>query len=67
MENEQAIMNKLDIIKTEIDYINGVLIKLGEKHSIPTPLNNCIYSLVKQIEVRDVKPSEENLHQICMG
>lgn len=36
--------------KTEIDYINGIIINLGKQFSIETPLNNQIYSLVKEIE-----------------
>lgn len=31
---------------TEIDYINGAIVKLGEKHKIPTPVNKTIVNLV---------------------
>jgi 2-dehydropantoate 2-reductase len=34
---------------TEIDYINGYVVKLGREHHVPTPVNHCIYTLVKAI------------------
>ena len=41
------ILNKR---KTEIDFINGSIVRLGEKHGIPTPLNKALVILVKTIE-----------------
>jgi 2-dehydropantoate 2-reductase len=41
------ILNKR---KTEIDFINGSVVRLGEKHGIPTPLNKAMVALVKTIE-----------------
>ncbi|MBN2733927.1 MAG: 2-dehydropantoate 2-reductase [Methanomicrobiaceae archaeon] len=32
---------------TEIDFINGAVVKLGEKHGIQTPFNSCICSFIK--------------------
>lgn len=36
--------------KTEIDYLNGEIVSLGEKYSVATPVNNAIVSLVKSAE-----------------
>ena len=36
--------------KTEIDFINGAVVKLGEKLGIPTPYNEVLYYLVKSLE-----------------
>jgi len=36
--------------KTEIDFINGSVVRLGEKHGIPTPINQAMVALVKTIE-----------------
>ena len=36
--------------RTEIDYLNGYIVKLGREHGVPTPVNHCIYTLVKAIE-----------------
>ncbi|MFT5681868.1 MAG: 2-dehydropantoate 2-reductase [Myxococcota bacterium] len=36
---------------TEIDFLNGEIVTLGQQHSIPTPLNARIVSLIKAAEV----------------
>ena len=35
---------------TEIDYLNGGIVRFGEEHGIPTPLNRAIWALVKGLE-----------------
>jgi 2-dehydropantoate 2-reductase len=35
---------------TEVDYINGAIVKLGEQHHVPTPVNKVMLYLVKTIE-----------------
>jgi 2-dehydropantoate 2-reductase len=36
--------------KTEIDYINGAVIRLGAKHGIETPYNSAVFRMVKAKE-----------------
>jgi 2-dehydropantoate 2-reductase len=36
--------------KTEIDFLNGYIVKLGRRHGIATPYNESVYALVKMIE-----------------
>lgn len=36
--------------KTEIDFINGAVVRLGERYGVPTPYNHMIAALVKIIE-----------------
>ena len=36
--------------KTEIDYINGVIVRLGQELSIPVPVNSLLLDMVKTIE-----------------
>ena len=36
--------------KTEIDLLNGVVVELGKKTSIPTPINEKIIKLIKEAE-----------------
>ena len=36
--------------KTEIEEINGEIIKRGRKNKIPTPLNYALYSIIKAME-----------------
>ncbi len=35
---------------TEIDYLNGGIVRFGGEHSVPTPLNDAILALVKGLE-----------------
>lgn len=36
--------------KTEIDYLNGLIVRLGKKYQIPTPANQSVYALIKMFE-----------------
>ncbi len=46
----------------EIDAINGVVVKFGKKHNIPTPFNDKIVEIVKKFERGRLRPSLDNLH-----
>jgi 2-dehydropantoate 2-reductase len=35
---------------TEIDYLNGGIVRFGTEHGVPTPLNRAIWALVKGLE-----------------
>ncbi len=35
---------------TEIDYLNGGIVRFGREHGVPTPLNETIWALVKGVE-----------------
>ncbi|CAN5284426.1 ketopantoate reductase family protein [soil metagenome] len=35
---------------TEVDYLNGGIVRFGEEHGVPTPLNRAIWALVKGLE-----------------
>ncbi len=35
---------------TEIDYLNGGIVRFGREHRVPTPLNETIWALVKGVE-----------------
>jgi 2-dehydropantoate 2-reductase len=37
---------------SEIDYLNGFIVRLGETHGIATPANRVLYALVKAIETK---------------
>ncbi|MEK7702746.1 MAG: 2-dehydropantoate 2-reductase [Nitrospirota bacterium] len=38
--------------QTEIEYLNGEIVRRGEKAGVPTPTNKMLYSLVKGLELR---------------
>ena len=44
---------------TEVDYINGAIVELGEKHGVPTPVNKTMLQLVKTIEAQYPQAEEE--------
>jgi 2-dehydropantoate 2-reductase len=35
---------------TEIDYLNGGVVRFGREHGVPTPLNEAVWALVKGVE-----------------
>jgi 2-dehydropantoate 2-reductase len=41
---------------TEIDYLNGGIVRFGEEHGVPTPLNAAIWALVKGLEASWARP-----------
>lgn len=41
--------------KTEINYINGYIKQLGQKHSIPTPINTQLYEKIKRLQQNYLK------------
>ena len=36
--------------RTEIDWLNGGIVRFGREHGVPTPLNEAIVALVKGVE-----------------
>jgi 2-dehydropantoate 2-reductase len=36
--------------RTEIDFLNGYIVKLGRQYGVRTPVHHCIYTLIKGIE-----------------
>jgi 2-dehydropantoate 2-reductase len=50
-ENQSSMLQ--DILRkkqTEIDFINGVILRLGQEQNIPVPVNSLLIDLVKTIE-----------------
>jgi 2-dehydropantoate 2-reductase len=41
---------------TEVDFMNGAIVKCGEKHGVPTPLNRAMWALIKGLEHSWEKP-----------
>jgi 2-dehydropantoate 2-reductase len=46
---------------TEVDYRNGLVVKKGQEANVPTPLNEAVTLMVKQIEQGTLKPDITNL------
>jgi len=49
---------------TEIDFLNGYIVKKAKEFNIPVPINLRLISLVKDIEQRKLKPEFENIYKI---
>ena len=58
-----------DILKkrrTETDYINGVIVKKGNEAGVPTPFNEAVTSVVKEIELGKAEPDVSNVSKFPM-
>jgi 2-dehydropantoate 2-reductase len=47
--------------KTEIHYLNGYICARGRQHGVPTPINDAVVRMVKEIEGGQRKMTPENL------
>ena len=36
--------------KTEIDYLNGAVVKLGKKYGVKCPVNEALVKIIKEME-----------------
>ena len=56
-----------DVLKgrrTEIEFLNGYVVRRGEEAGVPTPVNEAIVGLLRQIERGDLQPDVENAKQL---
>jgi 2-dehydropantoate 2-reductase len=59
-----------DVLKgrrTEIDYLNGLVARKGREAGIPTPMNDAVITVTKQVESGELKPGPENLKRVATG
>jgi 2-dehydropantoate 2-reductase len=47
--------------RTEVDYLNGYLVRRGCETGVPTPMNEVIVDVAKQVEAGELKPIPANL------
>ena len=47
--------------RSEIDFVNGLVVGKGQEAKVPTPLNEAVTSLIHQIEQGTLKPGLSNL------
>lgn len=53
-----------DVLKgrrTEVDYLNGYIVKKAQELGVPTPMNEAIVDLMREIETGQVRPGVDNL------
>jgi 2-dehydropantoate 2-reductase len=59
-----------DVLKgrrTEIDYLNGLVARKGRDVGVPTPMNDAVITVTKQVESGELKPGPENLTLFAAG
>lgn len=59
-----------DVLKgrrTEIDYLNGLVARKGRDAGVPTPMNDTVITVTKQVESGELKPGPENLKLFAAG
>ncbi len=47
--------------RTEVDYLNGYVVRKGKEVAVPTPMNGAIVEVTKHIEVGELKQGPANL------
>ena len=58
-----------DILKkrqTEIDYISGLIVRKGRAAGVPTPFNETVTSVIKEIELGKGEPDVSNVSRFPM-
>ncbi len=50
--------------RTEIDYLNGLVVEKGKEHGIDTPANQGIWDAVRKVESGEVPQSPDNINGI---
>ena len=46
---------------TEVEQINGKVVREGKKHGVPTPFNETVVNIVHKIENRELQPCWDNI------
>jgi 2-dehydropantoate 2-reductase len=46
---------------SEVDFLNGLVVKKGREANVPTPLNEAVTQLTRQIQTGALKPDRSNL------
>lgn len=50
--------------RTEVEYLNGEIVRLGEKHGIATPLNSLMVSVVDRMAGEGIAPGAYKVNQL---
>ena len=50
--------------RTEVDDLNGYVVRKGGEVGVPTPVNEAIVEVTKRVETGELKPSLSNLKHI---
>ena len=59
-----------DVIKgrrTEVDFLNGLVVRRGQEVGVPTPVNEQVVELTKRVEAGDIAPSPSHFQRIDLS
>ena len=59
-----------DVIKgrsTEVDFLNGVVVRKGNEVGVPAPVNEQVVALTRRVETGEIAPSPSNFGLIDLG
>ena len=59
-----------DVIKgrsTEVDFLNGLVVRKGKDVGAPTPINEQVVELTKRVEAGEIEASPSNFRRIDLG
>ena len=59
-----------DVIKgrsTEVDFLNGLVVRKGKEVGVPTPINEQVVELTKRVETGEIEASPSNFQRIDLG
>ena len=51
-----VMCDDLETALTEIDFINGAVVRAGRRYNVPTPVNQTLVAAIKGIEYRMTQP-----------
>ena len=51
---------------TEIDAVTGEIVRRGERRGVPTPLNERVYGMLREIERAERSPDPSNLEALLV-
>ncbi|MFH0826232.1 MAG: ketopantoate reductase C-terminal domain-containing protein, partial [Pseudomonadota bacterium] len=51
-------------LKTEVDFLNGYICDRGREHGVPTPSNDAVVAMIKEIEEGRRRIAPENLGEL---
>ena len=67
MDGKASMLQDLEKgLKTEVNMINGYVSKTGQKHGIPTPYNDKVVEIVRNIEDGKLELTMDNLELFKM-
>jgi 2-dehydropantoate 2-reductase len=67
MNYSSMLQDVLNHKRTEIDFINGAIVREGEALGIPVPVNKTLTLLVKAMEAINLKKNKERHHERISG